>query len=67
MLHERIASALGWSPSDARSFSLASLRELVRGNPKLEHEITVRIRSGEVCRPFTASSVEDFVRDEDGS
>lgn len=29
-LHERIAVALGWTPEQAQSFSLPTLRELVR-------------------------------------
>lgn len=48
-LHERIAEALGWSVEDARSFSLAALRDLVLPiDKKLAHEITLVIRSGAV-------------------
>jgi hypothetical protein len=44
-LHHRIARALGWSLADAQSFSLPSLRELVRkGHPKLAHELTQVMR-----------------------
>jgi hypothetical protein len=46
-LHERIAAALGWTVKETQSFSLASLREMVRTvSPKLVHEITVRIETG---------------------
>lgn len=47
-LHERIAKRLGWTVEQTQSFSLQSLRELVRGYPKLEAEITELIRSGRV-------------------
>ena len=44
----RIAAVLGWSEEDVRSFSFQSLRALVRPiNPKLAHEITLWIESGE--------------------
>lgn len=33
-LHERVADFLGWSLRDVRSFSLPTLRELVRGTDK---------------------------------
>lgn len=47
-IHERIARALGWSLADVRSFSLPSLREIVRPvSPKLADEITRIIRTGE--------------------
>lgn len=52
-LHERIASALGWSVEDVRSFSLHYLREIVRGRPggkKVAAEITAEIASGRVVR-----------------
>lgn len=50
-LHERVALALGWSVADCQSFSLQSLRELVRPvSEKLAHEITLQISSGEVVR-----------------
>jgi hypothetical protein len=40
-LHERIAKALKWSISDTRSFSLATLRDLVRPvSAKIAHDIT---------------------------
>ncbi len=46
ILHERIAAALGWTVSDARSFSLSALREMVRPvSPKLAHEIIQVIHS----------------------
>jgi len=48
-LHDRIAKALGWSVSDTRSFSLATLRDLVRPvSAKLAHDITTAIQSGSV-------------------
>jgi hypothetical protein len=47
MVHERIAAALGWTLKETQSFSLASLREMVRPvSPKLAHEITVFIETG---------------------
>ena len=40
-LIERCAEALGWSVRDARSFSIPTLREMVRGvSPKLADELT---------------------------
>ena len=46
-LHDRIAEALKWTPQEARSFSLSSLRELVRHvSPKLAHEITLAMQQG---------------------
>ena len=45
-LHERIARALGWPVADTYTFSMQSLRELVRGkNPKLADEISIYIQS----------------------
>jgi hypothetical protein len=39
-LHDRIARVLGWSPTDVRSLSLQSLRDLVRPiNPNLAREL----------------------------
>ena len=39
-LHDRIAHALGWTPAEARSLSIDSLRDLVRPvNPDLAQEI----------------------------
>jgi hypothetical protein len=39
-LRDRAAKALGWSETDARAVSLASLRELLRFNhPNLSQEI----------------------------
>lgn len=47
-LHERIAQALGWTVSEAHSFSLATPRECVRHvNPKLAAEIDELVRTGE--------------------
>jgi len=44
-LAERIATTLGWSEADVRSFSLPSLRAVVRSvSPKLAHEITQVMR-----------------------
>jgi hypothetical protein len=43
-LHERIAVTLGWSAADVLSFSLLSLRELVRPiDPRLAGEISARL------------------------
>ena len=52
-LHERAAALLGWEPRDVTSFSLASLRELVRAAPggaKLAHDMTLHLQSGTVVR-----------------
>lgn len=47
-LYERIAKALGWSIEETQSFSLQSLRELVRpSHPKLAYVIDDYIRSDE--------------------
>ncbi len=41
-LHQRIASALGWSLADTQGFSLPALRDLVRPvSAALADEITV--------------------------
>jgi hypothetical protein len=41
-LHARVAAVLGWTESETQSFSLLSLRELVRPvSPKLAHELTL--------------------------
>lgn len=55
-LHERIALALGWTVEQAKSFSLLSLRDLVRPvSPKLADEITNAINSpGYYSRPAPA-------------
>ena len=46
-LHERIAEALGWTESECRSFSLATLREFVRAkDPGLATEITEILDEG---------------------
>ena len=50
-LHDRIAGVLGWRVSEVQAVSLATLRELVRGSPKLAHELDELIRSGEVILP----------------
>lgn len=44
-LHERIATALGWSMSDVRSQSLSSLQELVRGKDLALDRVIADIRS----------------------
>lgn len=50
-LHERIAKALGWSTSDVRSFSMQSLRDLVRPvDPNLAREMDYVIQSGAYVR-----------------
>jgi hypothetical protein len=50
-LHDRAARALGWSPADARSVSMHSLRDLVRPvDPELAQEISVAIQSGAYVR-----------------
>lgn len=46
-LHERIAEVLDWTVPDTQGFSLATLRELVRGkDPALADEVSAVIRSG---------------------
>lgn len=46
-LCERAAKALGWSEQDAMSFSLPSLRELVRDKDKtLAQDISECLRTG---------------------
>ncbi len=46
-LHERIAACLGWTVDEVRSFSLASVRELVRGKDDALHdEISTVIQRG---------------------
>ena len=46
-LNARIAEALGWSERDVRSFSLLTIRELLRvKHPKLAAEITALVASG---------------------
>jgi hypothetical protein len=50
-LHERVALALGWTPAEARSMSLPSLREAVRHvNPGLANEITMKMGSDDYIR-----------------
>jgi hypothetical protein len=47
-LHDRIARTLGWSAEDVRSFSMQSLRDLVRPvDPDLAKEMTLVIQSGQ--------------------
>ena len=51
-IHERIAAALNWSIKDVQSFSLITLRDLVRPlNAKLASEMDEIIRSGRVILP----------------
>jgi len=46
-LHARIARALGWTLAETQSFSLASLRALVRPvDAKLASEISEVLRTG---------------------
>jgi hypothetical protein len=45
-LHERVAAHLGWTVPDTQSFSLRSLLELVRDNPKLTLLLTDEIEKG---------------------
>lgn len=43
-IHARIAEALGWTIEEVQSFSLQTLRDLVRPvSPKLAREITLSI------------------------
>lgn len=50
-LHKRIAEALNWPLEDVQSFSLHALREILGPDyPKLAHEVTCRIRSGDILR-----------------
>jgi len=54
-LYARAATALGWSPTDARSVSMPSLRDLVRPvNPDLAQEISLAIQSGAYLTPTAA-------------
>lgn len=47
-LHERIAEALGWTVSQTHSFSYQALRAMLRvDHPKLAHELTVLIQTGQ--------------------
>ncbi len=48
-MHERIATALGWTVAETQSLSLAALRDLVRPvSAKLAAELDAAIRSGRV-------------------
>lgn len=48
-LRERVAEKLGWSVKDTEKFSFQMLREMVKDkSPKLAHEISVAIRSGDL-------------------
>jgi hypothetical protein len=54
-IHERIATALGWTEAEVKSFSFQSLREVVRPvSPKLAAELDEAIRSGSyiIGEPF---------------
>ena len=45
----RIASALGWSESDVRSFNILALRDIVRPvSQKLADELSALHRSGDM-------------------
>lgn len=45
-LHARIAAALGWTDVEVRSFSLLTLRDIVRPtSQKLAHEIDCVLKS----------------------
>jgi hypothetical protein len=51
MIHDRVAQALGWSVKDTQSFSLSTLREMVRTkDPALAAEISSMIQSGSHIR-----------------
>jgi hypothetical protein len=63
-LHERIAAVLGWSVQDTQSFSMHSLRELVRPlDPRLAQEISDSIEGGHhiLQRGFGAAPDEKYV------
>jgi len=46
-MHERIAKALGWEVKEVQSFSLQTVRELVRRvDPALAEEISEVVRTG---------------------
>lgn len=48
-LHERVAKALGWTVEETKSFSMTSLRELVRPvDTSLAATITEFVQSGRV-------------------
>jgi hypothetical protein len=52
-LHTRIATALGWTEREVRSFSLLTLREILRPrHPKLADEITGLVASGKHIFPL---------------
>jgi hypothetical protein len=52
-LHTRIATALGWTEREVRSFSLLTLREILRPkHPKLAEEITRLVASGQHIFPL---------------
>jgi hypothetical protein len=54
MLHERIAKALGWTLEEVRSFSLPTLREVVRPiSLKLAYEVTLQIQAGSIFEALT--------------
>jgi len=47
-LQQRVAVALNWSIDDVNSFSLLSLRDIVRPhNPRLAYEISCAIQNGD--------------------
>lgn len=55
-LHERIATALGWSTRDVQSLSMQSLRDLVRPvDPDLARELDYVIQSGAYVRGTPAA------------
>ena len=46
-VRDRVAKVLGWTPEEARQFSLQMLREMMRGKSwKLAHELTLLIEQG---------------------
>jgi hypothetical protein len=66
-LRTRAARVLGWSVSDARSQSLAALRELVRGKDgELADDISRAIRTGNVVvgRPKSSPLAKKMSQDD---
>lgn len=58
-LHDRIAETLGWSVEETRSFSLQSLRELVRAkNPKLAREISLTLGDTLIDEPRSLHQIK---------
>lgn len=56
-LVERVAVELGWTTEQVQSFSLPSIRDIVREvSPKLAHEITLAM--ADTCRTVSRAAKE---------